>query len=172
MPDLSARTVPEHRLTVAELLGLMVADGLVEKADADALIAESRLRRQLVHPLVLIGEQKWKSLLPPHRPLLLDDVGEWLAARIGLEYYHIDPLKIDFTSVTDVMSSAYATRFGILPVRVTAQEVVVATVEPFLREWEKEIKPLVKKSIRRVVANPQDVARYLIEFYNLTRSVK
>lgn len=58
MPDLSARTVPEHRLTVAELLGLMVADGLVEKADADALIAESRLRRQLVHPLVLIGEQK------------------------------------------------------------------------------------------------------------------
>ena len=39
MPDLSARTVPEHRLTVAELLGLMVADGLVEKADADALIA-------------------------------------------------------------------------------------------------------------------------------------
>ena len=83
MPDLSARTVPEHRLTVAELLGLMVADGLVEKADADALIAESRLRRQLVHPLVLIGEQKWKSLLPPHRPLLLDDVGEWLAAGSG-----------------------------------------------------------------------------------------
>ena len=49
---------------------------------------------------------------------------------------------------------------------------VVATIEPYLREWEKEIEPLVKKKIRRVIANPQDVARYLIEFYNLARSVK
>jgi hypothetical protein len=68
---------------------------------------------------VLVAEQKWKSLQPPHRPLLLDELGEWLAARVGLEYYHIDPLKIDFTAVTDVMSSAYATRFGILPMQVT-----------------------------------------------------
>ena len=172
MSDHKANTVPEHRVTVAEILGLLVDDGLVLKPDADVLIAESRLRRQVAHPLTIIAEQKWKSQLPPHRPLALDDLTEWFASKVGLEYYHIDPLKIDFTSVTDVMSSAYATRFGILPVRVTAQEVVVATVEPFLREWEKEIKPLVKKPIRRVVANPQDVARYLIEFYNLARSVK
>ena len=172
MPELPASAVPEHRLSVAELAGFMVADGLVTKKDADALIAESRLRRQLVHPLVLIGEQKWKSLLPPHRPLLLDDVGEWFAARVGLEYYHIDPLKIDFTAVTDVMSSAYATRFGILPVQVNASEIVVATTEPFLRDWEAEIAGITKKRIRRVIASPSDVARYLVEFYNLARSVK
>ena len=172
MPELPASAVPEHRLSVAELLGFMVSDGLVAKKDADALIAESRLRRQLVHPLVLIGEQKWKSLLPPHRPLLLDDVGEWFAARVGLEYYHIDPLKIDFTAVTDVMSSAYATRFGILPVQVNASELVVATTEPFLRDWESEIAGIIRKRIRRVIASPSDVARYLVEFYNLARSVK
>ncbi len=172
MPELPASAVPEHRLSVAELLGFMVADGLVTKKDADALIAESRLRRQVLHPLVLIGEQKWKSLLPPHRPLLLDDVGEWFAARVGLEYYHIDPLKIDFTAVTDVMSSAYATRFGILPVQVNASEIVIATTEPFLRDWEDEIAGISRKRIRRVIASPSDVARYLVEFYNLARSVK
>ena len=48
MPDLSARTVPEHRLTVAELLGLMVADGLVEKADADALNVDQAYRLTLL----------------------------------------------------------------------------------------------------------------------------
>ena len=172
MPEHTANTVPEHRVTVAEILGFLVDDGLVLKPDADALIADSRLRRQVVHPLTLIAEQKWKSQKAPHRPLTLDDLTEWFAAKVGLEYYHIDPLKIDFTAVTDVMSSAYATRFGILPVQVKAQEVVVATIEPYLREWEKEIEPLVKKKIRRVIANPQDVARYLIEFYNLARSVK
>ena len=172
MPDQTANTELEHRLTVAEILGLLVADGFVGKPDADALIAESRLKRQVLHPLALIADQKWKSLQAPHHLLSLDDLGEWLAARVGLEYYHIDPLKIDFTAVTDVMSSAYATRFGLLPVEVNAREVVFATTEPFLREWEKELKPILKKSIRRVVANPVDVARYLIEFYNLARSVK
>ena len=171
-PENSANIVLEHRLTVAEVLGLLVADGIVAKPDAEALIAECRLKRLVVHPLAIIADQKWKSLLPPHRLLALDDLGEWLAARVGLEYYHIDPLKIDFTAVTDVMSSAYATRFGILPVQVNVSEIVVATTEPYLRDWEKEIRAITKKNIRRVIASPVDVARYLIEFYNLARSVK
>ncbi len=141
MPDQTANTALEHRLTVAEILGLLVAEGLVVQADAEALIKESRLKRLVAHPLTIIADQKWKSLQPPHRQLTLDDLGEWLAARVGLEYYHIDPLKIDFTAVTDVMSSAYATRFGILPVQVNATEVVIATTEPYLRDWEKEIRP-------------------------------
>ena len=172
MSEQTANTTPDHRLTVAEVLGLLVADGIVAKPEADALIAEFRLKRLTAHPLVIVADQKWKSLLPPNRALTLDDLGEWLAAKVGLEYYHIDPLKIDFTAVTDVMSSAYATRFGILPVQVTAQEVLFATTEPFLRDWEKEILPIVKKKIRRVIASPVDVARFLVEFYNLARSVK
>ena len=172
MPKTVASVVPEHRLTVAEVLGLLVTDGMVEKADADALIAESRLKRLLVHPLAVIAEQKWKLPQAPGRPLDLEALGEWLANKVGLDYFHIDPLKIDFTAVTEVMSSAYATRFGILPVQVTAREIVIATTEPFLREWEKEIAGIAKKSIRRVIANPLDVARYLVEFYNLARSVK
>ena len=172
MPFQMANTVPEHRLSVAELLGLLVNDGLVDKSEAEVLLADTRLKRQVAHPLSIIADQKWKSLLPPFRALTLEDLAEWLASKVGLAYYHIDPLKIDFTAVTDVMSSAYATRFGILPVQVTAREVVVVTTEPYLREWEKEIQPIIKKSIRRVVANPVDVARYLVEFYNLARSVK
>ena len=172
MPNKTANTVHEHRLTLAEVLGLLVADELVAKVDADALIAENRLKRLVVHPLVIVADQKWKSQLPPNKLLTLEDLSEWLARKMGLEYFHIDPLKVDFTAVTDVMSSAYATRFGILPVQVTTREVVVATTEPYLREWEKELAPILKKEIRRVMANPVDVARYLVEFYNLARSVK
>ena len=172
MAEQMPKVVPEHRLTVPEVLGMLVDDGFVEKADADALIAEVRLKRLAAHPLAIIAEQKWKSQLSPFRPLTLEDLGEWFADRVGLEYFHIDPLKVDFTSVTDVVSSAYATRFGILAVQVTASEIVFATTEPFLRDWEKEIEFISKKRIRRVIANPLDVARYLVEFYNLARSVK
>ena len=166
------KTVPDHRLTVAEVLGMLMADGMVEKPDADALIAESRLKRLAAHPLVVVANQKWKSARAPNNTLTIDFLGEWFAAKVGLDYYHIDPLKIDFTAVTEVMSSAYATRFGILPVQVSDNEVMIATTEPFLRDWEKEIQAIVKRPIRRVFASPIDVARYLVEFYNLARSVK
>jgi general secretion pathway protein E len=168
----AVNTVHEHRLTLAEVLKSLLEDDLVSSSDADALLKESRLKRLVAHPLVIIADQKWKSQKEPHRPLTLEDLGEWLARRVGLEYQHIDPLKVDFTAVTDVMSSAYATRFGMLPIQVTTREIVVATTEPFLRDWEKEIKAISKKEIRRVIANPVDVARYLVEFYNLARSVK
>jgi general secretion pathway protein E len=121
---------------------------------------------------VAVANQNWKSLLPPHKPLHLEALTEWLAGHTGLEYFHIDPLKIDFSGVTDIMSNDYASRFGILPVQVTPREVVIATAEPFLRDWEKVLKHILRKDIRRVVATPVDISRYLVEFYNLARSVK
>ena len=165
-------TVAEHRLTLGELVKLLVEDGMVDAVVADGLVKERRYHRGDVHPLVVIADQNWKSLVPPHKPLILETLTEWLAAKVGLDYLHIDPLKIDFSAVTEVVSNTYAGRFKILPIQVTTREVIIATAEPFLREWEKELKPILRKDIRRVVANPQDIARYLVEFYNLARSVK
>jgi len=91
---------------------------------------------------------------------------------VGMDYMHIDPLKVDFSAVTDVMSNAYATRFRVLPVAVTTKEAVIATAEPFVREWERELTGILKLGIRRVIANPVDIERYQAEFYNLAKSVK
>ncbi|HET7775545.1 MAG TPA: GspE/PulE family protein, partial [Azospira sp.] len=147
-------------------------DGLVDAALGEQLVRERRYHRGDIHPLVVVADQNWKSLQPPHKPLILETLTEWLAEKVGLDYLHIDPLKIDFSAVTEVVSNTYAGRFRILPVQVTTKEVVIATAEPYLREWEKELKAILRKDIRRVVANPQDIARYLVEFYNLARSVK
>jgi general secretion pathway protein E len=155
-----------------EVVGWLLEDGMIEKAPADKLVAERRLYRGDIHPLVMIADQKWRNLLTAGKPLALEDLTEWMAKRVGLDYVHIDPLKVDFSIVTDVMSSAYATRFKILPLKVTTKEVVIATVEPYVREWEKELVQILKRDIHRVVANPADIARYLVEFYNLARSVK
>jgi general secretion pathway protein E len=46
--------------------------------------------------------------------------------------YRIDPLKIDLRAVTQVMSSDYAQRRGILPVEVNGKDVTIATSEPFV----------------------------------------
>jgi len=162
----------EHKLGLRELVEAMIADGLIEEADAANLLLPARGARVEVHPLVQIAEQKWKSAKPPHKLLSLEVLTEWLADWVTLPYYHIDPLKINVTAVTNIMSDTYAARFRILPVEVTSREVVIATAEPFLNEWEKELAPILRVDVKRVVANPLDIQRYLVEFYNLARSVK
>ena len=169
---MTENNVHEHRLTISEVLEWMVADGLVERDVADALKAERRLHGGKVHPLIVLADQKWRTITPPVRLLTLEVLTEWLAQKTCLDYLHIDPLKIDFTGVAEVMSSAYAARFGILPVQVTTREVVVATAEPFLRAWTEDLKPILRKEIRLVMANPEDIERYLVEFFNLAKSVK
>ncbi len=162
----------EGRLTLAEVLDWLVEDGMVAAEDAERLKKERRYYRGASHPLVVIADQQWKSAQPPHRLLALEPLTEWLARRSGLEYLHIDPLKVDFSAVTEVMSSAYATRFRVLPVGVTGKEAVIATAEPYERGWEQELGKMLKLEIRRVIANPADIERYQVEFYNLARSVK
>ena len=169
---MGAQDVPNHKLKLTELLAMLVADGMVDKAEADVLVAERRAQRNDHHPLVVIAEKSWKSLQPPNRILTLESLTEWLAGKAGLEYFHIDPLKIDFSNLTELMSIDYASRFSIMPIRIDGGDLVVATAEPWLRDWETVLRQTSRKSIRRVVASPLDIKRYLVEFYNLARSVK
>jgi general secretion pathway protein E len=171
MPVAAAAASAERRLTLGEVLDALVEDGIVPKADTERLGAERRLMR-LMHPLVIVADQKWRHAQPPHKPLTLEWLTEWYAGRMEMEYFHVDPLKINFSIVTEVMSSAYAERFKVLPVALSTREAVVATAEPYIREWETELARILKLEIRRVFANPVDISRYIVEFYNLAKSVK
>jgi general secretion pathway protein E len=168
----AAEARQDHRLTLPEVVQAMVADGLVPKAEADKLVADRRLHRADHHPLAVIADQKWRSNKPPNKPMGIEWLTEWLAGQTGMEYFHIDPLKINFSAVTEVMSSHYAARFKILPVAANTREAVVATCEPYVKDWEKELKQLLKLEIKRVLASPLDISRYQVEFYNLAKSVK
>ena len=161
----------DRRLRLDDVLKLMVADGLVTAADADRL-SRSRTQR-FDHPLELIADQKWRSLLPPRPQLTLETLVEWLATKLGVPYHHIDPLKIDLVAVTNTMSNAYAERYRILPVALANGELTVATGEPFVRAWADELEKILHlKSIKLVFANPQDIKRFVGEFFTLARSIK
>jgi len=162
----------DRRLTLKEVLGELLQDQLIEPTVMDALLAAQHLRRGEVHPLVFVAEQKLKDPRHTRKLLTLESLTEWLAGKVDLPYLHIDPFKINFAAVTKVMSNAYATRFRILPVEVTVREAVIATCEPFVREWEAELSQILRLKIKRVLSNPQDIASYQAEFYNLARSVR
>ena len=162
----------DRKLALSQVLADLVADHLLAKDVADKLAADRRFSRADAHPLVVIADQKWKDPRQPRKLLHLAALTQWLAQKVDLPYLHIDPFKIDFAAVTKVMSHAYAERYKILPVSVTAREVTIATCEPFVRDWEEQLQQVLRLEIKRVIANPQDIQSYLVEFYNLARSVK
>jgi len=164
-----ARTT-DRRLRLDDILKLMVAEGMVAAAEAERL-ARSRTQR-FDHPLELIADQKWRSLAGSHPLMTLEWLVEWLAGKLGVTYHHIDPLNIDLVAVTSTMSNAYAERYRILPVSVSKGELTVATSEPFVRAWADELEHILHLRIKLVFANPQDIKRFVGEFFPLARSIK
>lgn len=162
----------EHRLTLSEILDGLSADHLITTEQDELLRTLSKAGGfKGKHPLTVVAERNWKSAREPHELLDAQRLARWFAARTGLEFFQIDPLKIDVARVTEVMPYAYADRFQALPVKVTDTEIVVATAEPFLREWERELSQIQKKPFKRVIADPEDIKRYLVEFYAMAKSV-
>ncbi len=171
MNDSVAAPAPLHRLDGDSLLDALTADGLLGTEQARELRGECRALpgREL---LPALAARALEDSRHPGRTLTLEALTVWLAERSGLPYLRIDPLSLDVPRITAVMPYPYAARARILPVKLSATELVVAVADPFDRDWEADIGRLVRQQVRRVVANSKDIERYLVEFYALARSVR
>jgi len=167
------RLKTNHRLTPEEVINDLLADQIIERQAATNFlhnIAQREYAEQ--HALEIVAEAKLRNLKTPDNYLTLEDLTLWLAHRVGLEYLRIDPLKIDASNISDLVSVAYAKWNRILPIHVTAERAIFATSEPYLTHWIDEIRPVLKCDILRVVANPVDIERYRKEFFSVSRSIK
>ena len=162
---------PKGRLEWPLLLDWLREDGLITAEDAARVTARFRAGVSSLHALVRLGGA---GLVRKGSQQALDteQLTEWLAGRCRLPYLRIDPLRVDVGRVADVMSVQYAQSRHALPVTVGTAEVVVATAEPFDTAWIPEIEAHTRRSVKLVVANPEDLRRYTTEFYALARSVR
>ena len=162
----------DRHVTLREVLEALVEDGYIPQEESDKLAHDQRSAPTDDHPLTIIAKARIKSQLAPLRPLDIERLTEWMAGRVKLPYFHIDPLKIDLRAVTQVMSSDYAAKRNILPVGINGRDAVIATCEPFVTGWQRDLGEMLRMNIQLVIASPQDIARYVSEFYNLAKSVK
>ena len=131
----------------------------------------SRKDRDGLHPLEIVASRNWRHAADPNTLLTLDLLTDWLADKSGLERFHFDPLKMDVAACTGLMSYAYASRFSILPVEVQPGQVTIAVSDPCNMEWQDEIARIVQQPIRCVLANPQQLKSYLLEFYSISKAM-
>ena len=160
---------------VLDLRGVLmdlIADGRVLQEDANMLLGSTRTREQsIMHPVAYVASQSLDDRKRPGKMLDSEALTQWLSEKSKHPLFHIDPMKINTAKVTEIMGYAFAKRHGILCVEVTPEEVVVACAQPFVTGWEPQLEHVARRRVKRVVADPADIERYMVEFYTLARSV-
>ena len=153
------------------LLGWLHDDQLISAEDSERVRRRFGAGSSSQHALVRLGAA---GLLRAGTQQALDTeaLSEWLAQRCGLPFLRIDPLKADVGRVADVMSVHYAESRCALPLQLTPHEVVIATAEPFDVAWVSEIEAHVRRKVKLVLAQPQELRKYTTEFYALAKSVR
>ncbi|HOM13982.1 MAG TPA: ATPase, T2SS/T4P/T4SS family [Rubrivivax sp.] len=159
------------RLAWAQLLEWLRSDGWVSAEDAARVHQRFGAGDSRLHPLVRLGGAG--LVRAGHgTPLDAEALTAWLAARIGMPYLRIDPLRVEVGRVADVMSAQYAQLRAALPIAVGAGEVTIATAEPLDVAWVPEIEAHTRRRVRLVLASPDELRRYTTEFYALAKSVR
>ncbi len=118
--------IAERRLTLADVLDALVADGIVLAAETARLNADRRLQRSL-HPLVTVADQKWKHASPPHKLLTLEWLTEWLRGQVRPGVLPHRPAEDQLRRGHRRHVERLRERFKILPVAVNSKEAVIAT---------------------------------------------
>ncbi len=161
-----------QKLTLQELIAALYQSRIISTKQQQQMLAAPLSRDdQDKHPLILIAAQNFRSITRPAYELTLEQLTKWLAAECGQPYFRVDPLKTDVAEITRLVSQAYASKLQILPVEINAYELTVATCEPWITHWEHELARISQRQIKRVIINPRDVTRYLIEFYGVSKTI-
>jgi general secretion pathway protein E len=168
-----ATIADETLLDLPAVLDELVNAGYIGQRQAEDILIAPRTKRELnLHPLEIVADREYENRLQPGAKLDLETLTTWLCKASNQSYLRIDPLNINVNAVTEVMSYAFAQRHNILAVEVTDDEVVIASAQPFMFQWEGMLTQTLRgRRIRRVVSNPADISRYALEFYTMSRSV-
>ncbi len=170
-PPANKLVIEQHdkKISLAEIARKLESDGLITTDDRSMLLITERTGTK-EHPLASVVRHQLKNQ-KSGKQLDADALLNWLSAWCGQPVFHIDPLKTDAHQIAEVMSYAFAQRHDILAVEVRDDYVVIASAEPFCTSWEENLYHVLKKEIRRVIADPADIARFTVEFYQLAKSV-
>lgn len=148
-------------------------DGRITERNKLLIQTTHRQRDQLKwHPLQWIAQFNLIDQLHPQSTLTLNRLCQWLAEKAQISFYIIDPLKADVQALTNVMSQEFAVRNRILAVEIQPEQVLIATDQPFKKEWVANLEhSIAPKKIQRVLLSPDQLQRYLVEYYQVSRAV-
>lgn len=160
----------DRPLELGAFLRELKNSGRISEEQFEEATAKKRTNHQQ-HILSYIASLELDDQNSPGKKLTLEELTRFLADWAGQEYFFIDPLSIDASRVTQLMSYAFTQRHKIMAVAVSPTEVTIASSQPFVSSWEVDLEHVLRKPIKRVVTNPEELQRLTEELYRLAASI-
>lgn len=165
------KPIPTGRLTLPDVLRLLVIDDIIDKAAAEKLFKDRKYDRSQLHPFVVIHERALPNK-KTNTAITVEFLCEWIAEYANIPFVEIDPLKLNLQNGITEISQDYAERLKILPLSISDGVATIATTEPFYRDWIPDLARLLKTDIKLVMVNPLAYSQLLPEIYRLASAMK
>lgn len=94
-----------------------------------------------------------------------------VARHLNLPFLKIDPLKLDYEVVTQVISRPYAIKHQVVPVALADNTLTVATSDPFDKEAIDWIERVSGHNVEVAVATKADVMKIITEFFGFKSAI-
>lgn len=107
----------------------------------------------------------------PSVPIDEDTIYKVLADAWKIPFKKVDPLKLELNLVTGTISKSFAAKHLLLPLRVEAGKLLVATPDPFNYEAIKDVEMVSKLKVKPVISPKSDIVKLIHEFFGFRHSI-
>ena len=167
----------QHRgLISAEQLADILVRGKVQELRLSSSRSSGSARRiqpgaDVTTPAEVIASLNLEVLGTPGKYLTEDAITEVVAAKLGMSYLKIDPLKLNLDVVTAHIPRPFALKHLIVAVAESNGVITVAVADPFNSRITDELADAHRLTICRVLSSKSDILKILREFYGFRASV-
>jgi general secretion pathway protein E len=176
----------ERKETLIEILS---AEGLLNKEQIELLKSKEALQRSkilksktpgmrqnildqsAVSMIDIIESLKITSPKSSGKIITAEIIMMAVAKHLMLPFLKIDPLKLDYEIVTQIISRPYAIKHQIVPIALSNNTLTVATADPFDKEAVDWIERVSGYKIEVAVTTKSDIMKIITEFYGFKSAI-
>jgi len=171
------------------LLEILSSDGILDDEQVQLIKSKEALQRSkilksktpgiriniidqsMISLIDIIESLKLTSPKTNGKHVTADVIMMSVAKHLNIPFIKIDPLKLDYEIVTQIISRPYAIRHQIVPIALSDNTLTVATADPFDKEAVDWIQRVTGYKVDVVVTTKEDIMKIITEFYGFKSAI-
>ncbi len=134
-------------------------------------IRHTIIDQSMVSLIDIIESLKLTSAKTNSKAITADIIMMTVAKHLNLSFLKIDPLKLNYEVVTQIISRPYAIRHLIVPIALSDRMLTIASADPFDNEAVDWIERVLGYKVEVVVTTKEDIIKIITEFYGFKSAI-
>lgn len=170
--------IKRHLLSDIQKREVMIRHGLHEKRiliDKKQEFKEVWAKRKIqyeVSEIEILASFNFTIPTKEERRLGEQAITEAVAADLGIPFVLIDPLRLDYRLVTQLLAGPFAERHIVIPLALNDNVLTVAIANPYDTELLESLPRVTGHAIEVVISPKSDMLKILLEYHGFRKSVQ